>query len=148
MNPVQLVGFAMRVVRSVLVLLILTGLSACSTSKPQDTASSSRDPDLITRAEIEQATTYNSAYAIVEHLRPFWLRKRGSQTFDNTDYIVVYVDGSRMGGPPQLRYVNTSIVEEIRHLDAREANMRYGTGHSQGAILVSTRNGSHLRSSR
>lgn len=52
--------------------------------------------------------------------------------------IAVYVDGNRAGGVDELRQVPASLVVSIEYLDAPSASIRFGTGHAQGAIVVTT----------
>ena len=51
--------------------------------------------------------------------------------------IRIYVDGARRGdSTSELRRIRVSDVDEMRFLSAREATMRFGTDHQEGAILV------------
>ena len=50
------------------------------------------------------------------------------------------IDGSRaMNGVEALRNINVDQVQEIRHLNSRDATMQYGTDHGAGAIMVTTK---------
>jgi hypothetical protein len=51
--------------------------------------------------------------------------------------VIVYVDGTRMGGVQELKRISAQEVREIRFLSASDAQQRYGTGHAAGAIQVS-----------
>jgi len=53
--------------------------------------------------------------------------------------IKVYLDGSLMGGPEQLRQIQVRSISSIRFLDGLEATNRWGLDHGLGAIVVSTR---------
>ncbi|MGE5801458.1 MAG: hypothetical protein ACM358_04320 [Gemmatimonadota bacterium] len=77
---------------------------------------------------------FYSAYDAVAALRPMWLNKRGPD-----GSIQVYVDDNHVGGLEMLRSVRTTSISMIKHLDGIQAAARYGVGHEQGAILVSTR---------
>lgn len=52
--------------------------------------------------------------------------------------IAVYVDGNRAGGVDELRQLPASLVVSIEYLDGPSASIRFGTGHAQGAIVVTT----------
>ncbi len=52
--------------------------------------------------------------------------------------IAVYVDGNRLGGVGELRQVPANLVASIEYLDGPSATIRFGTGHSQGAIVIVT----------
>jgi hypothetical protein len=97
-----------------------------------------RDPNVITAEELAARPTLTARQAI-EQLRPQFLRVRGTTTLGNAqsqDVIWVYVDGTRMGTVEVLNNIGVHEIREIRHLSPSEATNRYGTGHVQGAILV------------
>jgi len=78
--------------------------------------------------------TFYSAADLVASLRPLWLNKRGPD-----GQIQVYVDEVHLGGIDMLRSVRVASIAMIKHLDGIQAAARYGIGHEQGAILVTTR---------
>jgi hypothetical protein len=88
--------------------------------------------------EIGQAGMAN-AYDLVQALRPAWLRKQGQQTATTPDEIIVYLDDTSMGGLPALRQISTGNILSVEFVDARTAQFRWGSGHAQGVILVTTR---------
>ncbi len=99
--------------------------------------------DLITAAQIEAEGTLASAsaYEVVERFHNEWLL--GSPATSPTDpprlYPMVYVDDIRLGEVETLRSVPGGDIIEIRFLDARDADFRYGTGHRGGVIAVRTK---------
>ncbi|PSQ80596.1 MAG: hypothetical protein BRD40_04235 [Bacteroidetes bacterium QS_1_65_9] len=120
-------------------MLLLPAGAGCISSGAQ--RSSGGDPDVITRKQIQEAEATSTAYALVQRLRPHWLRKRGSQSISNPGSILVYVDGSRSGAPSSLRNVQAINVKSIEFLGASEATTQYGTGHEHGVIEVDTKDG-------
>ena len=54
---------------------------------------------------------------------------------------VVYLDGTRVGDVEILRAMHHSELATMRYLDPPAATIRYGTGHTAGAILVVTHPG-------
>jgi hypothetical protein len=78
--------------------------------------------------------SFQSAADVVAALRPLWLTKRGPD-----GEVQVYVDDIHLGGIDMLRSVRLASIAVIRHLDGIQASARYGIGHNQGAILVTTR---------
>lgn len=121
-------------------IALLAALIAGCASTGQSTQNGNRD--LITSEEVAEASnSTNTAYALVQRLRPHWLRKRGRHSIENPGYIRVYVDGSRYGTPQDLRNLNVENVASLRFLNAAQATNRYGTGHDHGAILVFTKDG-------
>ena len=112
---------------------------------PQTTAVASagttrarKDPNVISSEELASRSTLTARQAI-EQLRPQFLRTRGTTTLGNAqtkDEIWVYVDGTRMGDLQVLNSIGVHEIREIRYLNPSEATNRYGTGHVQGAILI------------
>ena len=110
---------------------------ACGASRP---ARATADPNVITVAELEGHHGVSARRAI-ERLRPRFLRVRGPSSVTNpaADRVVVYVDQARMGGVDILDQIPAQDIQEIRYLSAADATSRYGTGHSAGAILITTK---------
>ena len=92
---------------------------------------------LISLDEIKQSSFAN-AYEIVETLRPQWFRTRGRTSISQTVTVKVYLDGTLLGAPDQLRQITTRAITSIRYIDASDATLRWGLDHGQGAIMVST----------
>ncbi len=97
-----------------------------------------RNPDLISEQEIQAAPdAWQTAFSLVEQLRPNWLRTHGMSTIRSTTPLPqVYVSGARRGGPSALEDVPRASIKEIQHLSGNDASLRYGMGHESGAILV------------
>ena len=136
--------------RTFIIAATLGGVGACASSgtasqpgDPQTTVVSApihprRDPNVITAEELAARPTL-TARQVIEQLRPQFLRVRGTTTLGNAqsqDVIWVYVDGTRMGTVEVLNNIGVHEVREIRYLSPSEATNRYGTGHVQGAIVV------------
>ncbi len=136
--------------RTLLAGAALAGAAGCASSgtagqagDPQTTVVSSparqrKDPNVITEAELASRATLTARQAI-EQLRPQFLRIRGTTTLGNAqtgDVIWVYFDGTRMGTLEVLNNIGVHEIREIRYLNPSEATNRYGTGHVQGAILI------------
>lgn len=98
--------------------------------------------ELITRAELAGHDDL-SAFEVVRRLRPTWLRYRGQAVLSSPERegLRVYLDGSFFGDAEALGRLRVRAIEEIRFLDSRQATMRFGTGHTVGAIMVTTRRG-------
>jgi hypothetical protein len=100
-----------------------------------------RSTQVIGREELK-GTAYTNALDAVLQLRPHWVsaaRQRGTIDRDAGGVaaaIVVYLDGTRLGGMDALRQMELGGVEAIEYFDGREATNLFGTGHSAGAINV------------
>lgn len=99
------------------------------------------DSSLITREQV-LASHYLSAYEVVAALRGNWLRVRGADSFQAPGQVIVYLDDSRLGGIDTLRAIAANTVGSIRFVDAVSAQARWGLGHTQGVIAVTTQLGS------
>jgi hypothetical protein len=142
-----------RLTRTLVLIVTLAGATGCASSgstsqagEPQTSAVQApvrprRDPNVITAEEIAARPTL-SARQVIEQLRPQFLRVRGTTTLGNAqtqDVIWVYVDGTRMGTLEVLNNIGAHEMREIRYLNPSEATNRFGTGHVQGAIIVTRR---------
>ena len=114
-------------------LLIL--VAACSASRQGTTAGSARNQ--LSFEEMQQSG-YPDAFTTVQTLRPQWLVKRGA-TSSRSQTIKVYLDGSLLGGPDNLRQITTRSISYIQYLPGLQASERYGLDHDMGAIIVTTR---------
>ena len=105
---------------------------ACAPASHSTTGS--RNQNLITAEEI-QTVDAATAMDVVRRLRPNWLRFLG----ERVGSPVVYLDGGRRGEPSTLAHILIDNVQDIRYLSAPDATQRYGTGHTAGAILVTSK---------
>jgi hypothetical protein len=124
-------------------LFLLAGLALFTGACASSGQSSSRGTSgAITFEMIDDlSSSVSDAYAVVDRLRPQWLRSRGATSLRNPqpDYPVVYLDGTRWGPVGTLREINSNSVSEIRYISAAQATTRFGIGHMAGAILVASR---------
>ena len=95
---------------------------------------------VITAEEIEPLTV-TTAYEVVQRLRPQWLNRRSTPTMANPDGAepVVYLDGMRAGDLDELRRIRAERVTRMEYMRPSDATSRFGTNHTGGAILVTTR---------
>ena len=84
------------------------------------------------------AGSYQTAYDVVRAIHPNWLVKRSPSNSRTPTSIWVYVDGSKYGDINWLRNVTGSSVGSIQRIDAGTATTRWGTGHSEGVLYVTT----------
>jgi hypothetical protein len=143
-------------IRQSATLLAALSLAACASgsSAGGDTAAAPRrNSTVITAQEIAAATGASTAYDVVRQLRPAWLVERGirgtggaaapgaltSTATEGPAGVVVYRDGTRLGGFSELQNIPAETVGEIRWLDGRDATQRFGTGHGAGAIEITSK---------
>lgn len=108
-------------------------LSACASAHAPGGASVERN--MLGGTEITNAG-FVDAYSTVQSLRPQWLVARGATSFNRQETIKVYLDGSLLGTPDNLRQIATSSIASMQFMDGMEASNRYGLDHGMGAILV------------
>lgn len=99
-----------------------------------------QDRYLLTRADLEGLDEL-TAYQAIRRLKPTWLRYRGQSVLTGPDResFRIYVDNNLFGDADALSQLMIGNIEEIRFLNAREATLRFGTDHTVGAILITSR---------
>ncbi|HEX2187815.1 MAG TPA: hypothetical protein VHG51_02895 [Longimicrobiaceae bacterium] len=139
--------------KRLLLALPLLALALAAAGAPLSAQSTAKkDRHFITEEEVRGASAQN-AYDLVRALRPQWLRTRGDRTLRttrtsvpgedvtqlSTPEIVVYMEGIRFGKQEDLRGISVADLGTLRFLDANSATQRFGTGHPNGAILLTRR---------
>ena len=119
--------------------LLLTAAGCASSSGTQDGSARPRvRQDLITREQI-QASRGTNPYEVVQSLRSRWMQERGSDSLSGSgSRVQVYFDDRRVGGVEALRSIPLPQVAYIRWFDGTAASGRWGLGHGQGVIYVSS----------
>lgn len=130
-------------VLGLLLVAALTVAGGCAATSGATTGGGDRD--VLTRADLEPLEQLN-AYDAIRRLKPAWLRMgRGTGSIEAGMQarrgVQVYVDGAPYGFVDQLKQIAVGDVREIRRLAPRDATIRFGTNHTEGAILVTTRLG-------
>jgi hypothetical protein len=93
------------------------------------------DPQRLSREEMLEEH-FTNVYDAVASLRSAWLTVRGTDSFRQPSQIWVYYDENRLGGVDEMRSVLVNSVASVRHYDGVDATMRWGVGHSAGAIQI------------
>ncbi len=116
-------------------VLLLSGCAGASGSEMKTSPSH----DVLSREEIASLVSATTAYEAIQQVRPRWFRTRGTQSMYLSTPIKVYVNGiQRHGDIGVLRTIPSSIIAKIAFLSARDATVRWGSGHRCGAIEVTT----------
>ena len=123
--------------KRLVVLPLLVILAACAASPGSGSGRSAR---VLLADEIAEAGVLTASEAI-ELLRPQWLNTRSSPTGSAPDGSAprLYIDGIRMDSIRELERIRASVVEQMRFMSPSDATNRFGTGHTGGAILLTTR---------
>jgi len=120
----------MRCLPALVPLLASAVCAACATASQSDGQAPLSSWSPITQGEIQQSVV-GDALEAVRLLRPRWLRPRMGDSAP-----LVYVHNQRYGGIEWLRMIRCENIYEIRYVNARDATMRWGMGHSAGVIEV------------
>lgn len=131
----------MHAFRTAVVALVLP-LAACASTGGTAGKVRTSPTATITHQEIVQAHV-STAYDAVERLRPQWLQSRGAMAPNpagpqDLALPVVFVDGQQYGDLSQLQNIQAMDIQSIKYLSPTDATTQFGTGHSGGAILVTT----------
>jgi hypothetical protein len=97
------------------------------------------DPERLSQEEMLEEH-FTNVYDAVASLRSAWLTVRGTDSFRQTSRIWVYYDENRLGGVDDMRSVLVNSVASLRHYNGVDATMRWGVGHSAGAIQILSHN--------
>lgn len=126
-----------RWIRMLPIFALLLALGGCASS--QEGGSRGTDLNVLTS---EQVMRYQNALQAVQTLRSQWLRGRAPGDLDTEAGIVrVYRDGLRVGGVEVLESMSTDGIDYIRFYNGIQASHRWGLGHENGVIFVSSRAG-------
>lgn len=129
-----------RRILPVALLTMATALAACAGASRANAAA--RNPNLITRAEIEEArqSGVRDLYELVDRTRPRWFQTRSQRSMTLETIVAVYLNETRLGGVDALRGYQLDAVSTLRYLDAAQAMLLPGLGstHVEGAIVINT----------
>jgi hypothetical protein len=135
-------GVFMRTLCSLFGLLLLF-LVGCGTARETGQIPSSRE--VLTAQEISRSGAL-TAYDAIRTLRPAFLRAEGPKAvlpYPRSTiypiYTVVYLNGMYTGELDSLKDMTAQNIDEIRYIEANDATLMYGTGHSAGVIMVTTK---------
>ena len=112
-------------------LALAFGLAGCASAGGGSSRPAGSSMTRIVRAELAELPEMNALQAI-ERLRRRWLQRGGDQ-------VQLYVDGSRRSNVRDLESMRSTEIEQMEYLSANDATTRYGTGHTGGAIMVTSR---------
>jgi hypothetical protein len=117
---------------------------ACASAHTGGNVEPRGNRDVLTQSEIDSRMEPGmSAYELIQHARPQFFKMRGVGNLSPTSVTaampVVYIDNVRTGSIDQLKQISGGNVARIQYLSSIDATTRFGTDHSGGAILLTTR---------
>ena len=125
-----------------LLLALMVACVAFACASPRSAGLSRRNPNVISRDEIErgQLEGVHDLYELIDRDRPRWLQMRSARSLGLPTVIAVYHNQMMLGGVEMLRGFQLLSVTSIRYLDAAQAMLLPGAGsaHIEGAIVIST----------
>jgi len=112
---------------------------ALACSPPSTVGGTTRNPNVITREEIQNSNVYN-AYDAVSMLRPQFLNSHGATTLSGSDtgYPRVYLNHIFYGDLQSMRALDARNISEIHYYKGTEAAPRFGLGNGSGVIEIIT----------
>ncbi len=116
--------------------------AGCASVPSQSVQGAPGHRDKLFAAEIQANRSPGmSAYDLIEHMRPEYLRSRGANSLRTTTppTAIVYLDNSKYGDLQSMRTISADMVVQVEYLSAASAQTRFGMDHTGGAILISTR---------
>lgn len=127
--------------------LAIVALTACASAPAQKSASSSsaaqtaaqsRNPNLLTAADIAaRGQVDGTAYDVIRRLRPTFLTFHGAAGTSNAAGAVqVSLDGSSLSAVSLLQGLPALNIAEVRYLSASDAAQRFGTSANGGPVLL------------
>jgi hypothetical protein len=118
-------------------LSLLVALAACGASRAGDRGRATVDQNIVLGDELRRFGAANLLDAL-RSMRPRWFRPTSPAFGQSGSGPVVYLDGRRFGATNSLGLINIPIVVSARYYSASEAQGRFGPGHLQGVIEVTT----------
>jgi hypothetical protein len=128
--------------------LFAAGVAVIACAQPSavagdpNAAPATHDRSVLTQAEL-RASTDQYLYDVIQRLRPDWLRTHGVTSIataragnGDPDPVRVYVGMVRVGGPEYLTRFATAQAESLKFFSPAQAQLRFGTGNTNGAIQV------------
>lgn len=115
---------------------LLMVAAACAGRTPSNRAAAPSH-EVLTSEDLH-GKGFSTVLEAIQALRGNWLETRGTDSFRTPSQIRVYLDGNLLGGVDAISTVPLMSVVYIRHYDGVTATARWGVGHSQGVIYIST----------
>jgi|TARA_B110000438_G_C15800990_1_gene645166 hypothetical protein len=119
-------------------LFLVTVLLLSSCIPPSYIDDQKRDRYRITEEEIKSVPQADTAWDVLEYLRPNLLTRdrRRHVGFTGGMDSLVFINGARAGYKDRLRTIPAMDIIEIKYLDSIEAGGKYGFTSGGGVFLV------------
>jgi hypothetical protein len=120
-----------------------TGASPVPLSSAPDRGVISTNRFIITDAEIPTTGT-ESAYDMIQRLRPEFLREKPTQTYNGAQSNVapplsVFLNGTRIGLLADLRGISAPTLSMVRYYNIEEGKRKFGMQYGGGVIELKYR---------
>jgi hypothetical protein len=124
------------VARPLSVVALALGLACASSAGGGGTPAPN---DILTAEDIQaDRHAWANTFEVVLRLRPEWLEPPDDYDFTDPGEVIVYLDGSRLGGVGAMQEVAAPLVIAIRYYDPATARRHFGLDHRGGVISVET----------
>ena len=121
-----------------LLVLALATLTACATSA--GAAGPRRSANELTAEDLKDPSVATlTAWDAITRLKPNWLRPRGASSLNTPDDNMPRAMLNESVQPLDiLRSLRAAEISTITYLSASDATTKYGTGYTNGLIMIST----------
>ena len=114
-------------------------LAACASAPAAGTSSNASARDVITRTELsDPGFTGLTVVEAIRRLRPRFLNQRQNGLHPDEDGAQVSINGGPPGALSDLARIEVADVDEIRYLNAADANLRFGLASAMRPVLLVT----------
>jgi hypothetical protein len=125
----------------VLTLLALAGACASHGAPGPEpvsaNAAATRQSEVITQAELDEAASEGNALDVIRRLRPYYLRARGATSFAlPSGNVTLSIDGGPLLPIDNLARLRPRELAEIRYLSPADATQRFGTAAGTGPVIL------------
>lgn len=134
-----------------LATIVLAVTAACATHAPPETGGATVTPQavvsptrsLITDAEIPTTGT-ESAYDMIQRLRPEFLRAKPAQAYFGSASNVappptIFFNGTRIGELMDLKGISAPTLSMVRYYNIEEGKRKFGMQYGGGVIEIKYR---------
>ncbi|MDB4908164.1 MAG: hypothetical protein JWO05_2948 [Gemmatimonadetes bacterium] len=128
----------MRVTRAPFILLAAAlCLGGCASSR-RTGGPREGDRNVITQDQM-LSRHFPTVFEAVQAIHANWLTEKGTDSFTKPTPVLVYLDDMKVGPVESLRNIRVEEVSWVTYIDGVAASARWGMGHSQGVIFLSSR---------
>jgi hypothetical protein len=137
------IAMSVTLIRRSMTVALLLAVGACASGK-SGSPEAAVNRSVITAAELP-ATGTESAYDVINRLRPEYLRPKPAQSYSLQESTGVtgaapepalIVNGQRAGELSDLRQIAATSLKSVRYYNIEQAKRKFGMQYAGGAIEI------------